>query len=156
MIDSSVKRMIFVALLAILAVIWGYNAYQLVPSGEGEYFRSANHTSSSFDSNKPDLNKSIPSIDYEDDPFKPFFTKRKSKPIRSVAKAVENVVPPEMHYLGLVQDNDQKRAIIATGKSNTEIVEINDSVFDMRILSINDEFVKFKYKGKVFTVALGQ
>lgn len=156
MIDSSVKRMIFVSLLVILAVIWGYNAYQLVPSGEGEYFRSVGHTSDTLDAFALDSDRLIPSIDYGDDPFKPFFAKRKGKTIRSVAKMADVVIPPEMHYLGLVQDNDQKRAIIATGKSNTEIVEINDSVLDMRILSINDEFVKFKYKGKVFTVALGQ
>ncbi len=157
MIDRSIKKALFLVLLVILATVWSYNIYQMVPSGGSEYYKKVEKSGNDKNLKRKLIPQDVDlGNDNTEDPFEPFFTRINIKRISTVTKKEDPISPPRVRYLGLIKDKNRIKGIIDIGNGFTEIVEKNDELFEIKILNLDDENVKFRYKGKVFSAVLGE
>jgi len=156
-IDRSIKKAIFLVLLVILSGVWGYNIYQMVPSGGSEFYKRVDKSVDDKNVKRESKPSDIAfGNEYKEDPFEPFFTRINIKQISTVTKKGDPITPPRIRYIGLIKDKNRTKGIIEIGNGITEIVEKNEELFEIKILNLDEENVKFRYKGKVFSAVLGE
>lgn len=154
---NSVKRAIFVLLFIILVAVWSYDLLQLLPREPDAYSTTATGGSAS-ESLSWDVRKidQLSEIDYIGDPFQPFFIHPDTAVITAIERVAPNITPPDIAYLGLIQGQSGKQAIIQMADGYTEIVRPHDLVFGIKVLSFDDATFKYNYRGKVFMANRGQ
>jgi len=152
---SSVKRFILLILFLALLGVWGNNLYRLIPRKAA--FRI-------IEKNKPQADKRalasngnhIPDLEYAGDPFEPFFRKADSAAISAIEIVPLPAEPlPPIVFLGLVGGRGGRSAVIRLPGGATEIVNTGEEILGIKIMGIDNENLKFRYKGKSYTASLG-
>lgn len=153
---SNVKRFILFFLFLALLGVWGNNLYRIMP--RRTVFRITEENNPQADKRTLGSNGNhIPVLSYTGDPFEPFFRRPDSVAISTVEVIpLPPEPPPSVLFLGLVGAERDASAIILLPNGLTEIVNEGDEIAGIKITGIDDEILKFRFKGKSYTKALGQ
>jgi hypothetical protein len=158
--ESFIKKAIFIVLLAVLAIVWGRNIYQMITAGSDIYYKdvidNVQKGRSALVLKKNQIQ--LPEVNYSGDPFEPFFMRKIERPINSITKIdiKDRKIPPDIHFLGLIKKEESKYAIIELGGNTSEIVQIGDEINDIKILDFDDDSLKCRYDKKIHKIAIGQ
>jgi hypothetical protein len=153
---SSLKKVIFLILFLVLAGIWANNLYQLVPKWQEAPFRLKDDRSEGSAASKVSGPSRIPLAAYPQDPFQPFFKRVEEAPPLKIEKVEPEIIPPRLHFLGLVKGGKGKQALVGLEGGATEIVAAKDELWGVTIIGFDEEILKYKFKGKVVAESLGR
>ena len=155
MAGDTVKKILFVVLLAAMGIIWINNAVLFLQSSPDRYVKVAEEKKkesktsldlgTSFTHEKNDL--SFP------DPFQPFFKREIPKKRAKVSPKKEKIIPPEFAFHGLSGSSAKRFAVIGHVSGRTEIIAVGDTCFGVKFTDISPDQLTFIFKGKVFNVA---
>jgi len=163
MSSDKIKKILFVVLLAIMALIWGNNILSLLPKPATEYYRTKNDVD---DKKKGEVRASTFNFDtgYKvnskiSDPFMPFY---KSEPVAEKPDSLVPKIVPQIvidhpfKYVGLIKGSKRICGILSDRAGKTYVVAKGDSLESTKILKVTPEIVKLRYQGKEFELELNE